>query len=91
MSLKKHVSNHHPQEIVDVEANKNLEGVCQACKKTTCPSPSSITIFFGYAKPYHKNDHSQRAFLKYLALYIAKSHHPLSTIKDAWLKWLVLQ
>ncbi len=46
ISLKKHVSNHHLQEmkkwIVDVEANKNLEDLCQACKKKTCPSPSSI-------------------------------------------------
>jgi hypothetical protein len=37
MSLKKYVSNHHLQEvkkwIVEVEANKNLEGVCQACKR----------------------------------------------------------
>jgi hypothetical protein len=46
-SLKKHVNNHHPQElkkwIVDEEANKNLEGVGQACKKRTCPF--SIAIF----------------------------------------------
>jgi len=89
-SLKKHVSNHHLQKlkkwIVDVEANKNLEGVGQACKKRTRPSLSSITIFFGSTKPYHKNDPSQRAFLEELAFYIAKSHHYLSTIEDAWLK-----
>ncbi len=93
-SLKKHVSNHHPQElkkwIANVEANKNLEGVGQACKKRTHPSPSSITIFFGFTKPYYKNDPSQWAFLEELELYIAKSHHYLSTIEDAWLKQLVL-
>jgi hypothetical protein len=93
-SLKKHVSNRHPQElkkwITDVEANKNLEGVGQTCKKRTHPSPSSITNVFGSTKPYHKHDPFQWAFLEDLALYIAKSHHCLSTIEDAWLKWLVL-
>jgi len=93
-SLKKHVSNHHPQElkkwIANVEANKNLEGVGQACKKRKRPSPSSsITIFFGFTKPYHKNDPSQWAFLEELELYIAKSHCYLSTIEDAWLKQFV--
>ncbi len=92
-SLKKHVSNHHPQEvkkwIVDIEANKNLEDVHQACKKKTPPSPSST--IFGYAKPYHKNDHSQWAFLEDLAFYIVKSHRLLSLVEDAWLKRLVLQ
>ncbi len=93
-SLKKHASNHHHQElkkwIADVEANKNLEGVGQTCKKRTCPSPSSIINIFGFAKPYHKHDLFQRAFLEDLALYITKSHHCFSTIEDAWLKQLVL-
>ncbi len=76
---------------VNVEANKNLEGVHQACKKKTCPSPSSITNVFGYTKPYHKNDNFQQAFLEDLTLYIAKSRRLLSIIEDAWLKQLVLQ
>jgi hypothetical protein len=41
-SLKKHVSNHHPQEvkkwIVDIDANMNPKGVHQTCKKKTRPS-----------------------------------------------------
>jgi len=93
-SLKKHVSNHHPQElkkwIVDVKANKNLEGVGQTCKKKTRPSPCSITICFGTTKSYHKTNPSQWAFLENLALYIARSHCCLLTIENAWLKQLVL-
>jgi hypothetical protein len=91
ISLKKHVSNHHPQKlkkwIANIEAKKDLEGVGQACKKRTHPSPSSITNFFGAPKPYHKNEPS---LLEELGLYIAKSHCCLLTIEDAWLKQLVL-
>jgi hypothetical protein len=90
-SLKKHVSNHHPQEvkkwIVDIKANKKM---CTKHVKRR-HAQALLPSIFGYAKPYHKNDHFQWAFLEDLALYIAKSHRLLSIVEDAWLKQLVLQ
>jgi hypothetical protein len=51
----------------------------------------SLSFLASYQQPYNKIDPMQHAFLEDMVLYIAKGYHPLSFVKNPWLKCKVLR
>jgi len=51
----------------------------------------NLVDLFNYQMLYKKFDHVQEAFFEDLTLYIIKGYQPLNSIKNIWLRKVVLQ
>lgn len=59
-------------------------------KKVDGPFSFVITKYFGSANPYKNNDEVWQIFIKDLVFYICKGYRAFSTIKNIWLRRLIL-
>ncbi len=67
-NMMKHMENEHAFDLAQykLEIVEGCGDVYKMAKKWNIVPPSTIIAFFGFHKPYHKNDLNQEGFLKIL-------------------------